>query len=767
MGFQELFLVVLVVGAASAQNFKVCGTTSLPSSLCQSIGKDDSQASCEIVESRLDCAVRLARGAADIGYFTEEETLLLTQQQPNDIQVIGSVRDINKLDPYSFETVAVVPSNLTNGFEGLRGGVYCHPGLDQTELRWSPRVLKTLEELVARTDRCPDTETAGKTADELEIDTLSKFFSAACRPGVWSNNATVDADLKSRYPSLCSLCGPDSGCSQYTINMGVSIAGVRNENRHIQALECLRTNSDKAAVAYVAWQHAKEYFTIRNPGDSNSYSILCPNGSLVALNDGVLNSATSPCAFVRQPWGALVASTASATNLLTNLKTWWATGSDPGANTWQSIMYQVLIPITNTRVVFQDSPISISNYTNPIRTISNVDSTASCLPARRWCTLSTAEQAKCSWVRSAAYTLGIQPPISCQQRASQLECLSDIRDNRADFVSLPSNYGYLARQHYRLTPVKLVQNSQSAASRIAAFVKPSAATTGNITRFENLRGKKACFPEFSGLAYMSFVRVGQDRGILSDTECDYAKAVGEFFDGACAPGAIDASHALSNTSSFDSSVLCSVCQPRIPALGNFSNNICSYDYSNKFFGNNGSLACLIETDADIAVLNIANIASNIKALGYQENQFRALCRNNSLAQEPGINIDDGCLLSYVVDAEVVTRRNDPLFNSLNVLLDSLGNYFGYTAASGNQLINLEIFSPFDGVSDLLFKDSTIGLTEPTSRSSHEPARNYIDLVRHLQACTGTAPPIPGLASRSLFSIITLITMALLTRFVIY
>ncbi|XP_063898992.1 transferrin isoform X2 [Helicoverpa armigera] len=766
MGFKLVFLFSCLVAAVSAQTYRVCVSTAVSSSTCQSISRDDSQVTCQRVESRVDCALKLAAGQADLGYFSEEETLLLSQQQPNDNRVLATVRDESKLDPYAFETVAVVPANHTRGLDGLSGGVYCHPGLDESDLRWSPRVLKNLEQLAARTDRCPEANTAGKTAEELEVETLSKYFSSGCRPGAWSNNVTVDTDLKSRYPSLCSRCGPDSGCSRYTIDMGVSIANVRNDNRHIQALECLRTNANaSSAVAYVAWQHVVEYFTIRNPQDSPSFAVLCPNGTLASLTTAVLSNTISPCAFIRQPWGAIVANTNNAAALLTSLKTWWPAGSSP-ATGWQSTLFSVVTGgSSSARVVFQDSPISLLNYTSAIRTISNIDSTASCMPARRWCTISTLEQTKCNWVRVSAHTLGVQPSIACQQRNSVLECLNDIKDDRADFISAPSNYGYLARQHYKLTPVKLVQNSPDDASRVAAFVKESAVISSNVTRYENLRGKNACFPEYGGLAYMSFVRVGQERGVLSSSECDYAAAVGEFFGGACAPGAIDASHALSESSSFNSSVLCSSCRTSVNINGN--NSTCAWDYTNMYFGNNGTLACLNDPNNDVAFLNTRSMATHLTSLGLQATQFRALCRNNSLAATTGISIDDNCLLAYVVDAEIVTRRNDPQYNSLNTLLDSLDTYFGYNAASGNQLINLEIFSPFNENKNLLFKDSTIGLTEASLSSSHEPARNYIELFRHLQACTGTAPPIAGLANRSFYSIVTLLTMAIMTRFVIY
>ncbi|XP_075989270.1 transferrin-like [Anticarsia gemmatalis] len=768
MGFKEVFLIAFIVGAASAQNnYKVC-VQGIQPSVCQSIAKDDSQVSCTQLESRVDCALKLATKEADIGYFSEEETILIGQRQPNNHRVIATIRDANKLDPYAFEAVAIVPSNHTNGLEGLRGGVYCHPGLDQTEFRWSPRVLKTLEELAARTDRCHDIQTSGKTAEEVEVETISRFFSSGCRPGSWSANATVDAALKARFPSLCSLCGPDSGCSRYTIDMGVSIAGANNQNRHIQALECLRVNGNGAqpAVAYVAWQHAREYFSIRNPQDASFFSVLCSNGTLAPLTTETLGNSISPCALVRQPWGTIVAHADVAQTLLTSLRTWWPEGADPGSNSWQSIFYNAVVTPAggaSARVVFEDAPIFPLNYTQAIRPVSTVDSTPTCIPARRWCVLSAAELEKCNWVRSASHILGIQPPISCQRGENIFECLSDIKDDKADFISAGANYGYIARQHYKLTPVKLVQNPQTESYRVAAFVKNNATISENITRFENLRGKKACFPEFGGLAYMAFVRAGQQRGVLPQSECDYAKVVGEFFDGACAPGASDASHAIFDGSSFDSSVLCSQCQPAYPVLGNFSNQVCSWDYSNQFFGNNGSLACLADPSNDVAFLNMRSISTHLTSLGLQANDFRALCVNNSLADTPGVNIPDSCLLTLVVDAEVLTRRNDPFYNSLNVLFDSLDEYFGYNAANARQLINLEIFSPFGGNKDLLFKDTTIGLTEPTRASTHAPARNYIELFEHLQACTGAAP---GTASRNFYSVIALIVTSILTRFVI-
>ncbi|XP_072941383.1 transferrin-like [Epargyreus clarus] len=763
MGLRVYYFAVFVIGCVTAQqNFRVC----IPAAntvLCQSLDRDGSQAICHPVESRVDCALRLASGAVDLGVFSEEETLLLAQQQPNDHRVVATIRDVNRQDLFAFEAVVVVRNNHTGGLEGLRGSRYCHPGLYESELRWSPRVLKTLERLAARTDRCPETPTERKTAEELEVETLSAFFSEACRPGPWSANATHDAILKSRHPNLCSLCGNDSTCDRYNLNMGVNVVGVSNDNRHIHALECLRSNG---TVAFVAWQHVREFFNIRNPEEAASFSLLCEGGNLIPLTTEALTSSTSPCSFVKQPWSTIVASTARAADVQSSLRTWWPNGASPGTTGWQSILFGAIVGGSNVRVVFDDTLPTPANYSLSIRNITSMDATASCLPARRWCTLGTQEHAKCSWLRTAAYSLGIEPTISCQQRMNIFDCLADIKDNRADLIATPANYGFISRQHFNLSPVKLVQNSRNnpaAFSRVAALVKETVAQT-EVTRFENLRDKRACFPEFGGIAYMAFVETAHARKVISETECDYARAVGEFFSGACAGGALDAAHVISE-STYNATNLCTVCRSTTQT-GNNTEFTCAWDSTNMYFGNRGALACLADPTTHVAFVEMQNINAHFTSLNLNPSDYRALCRNNTLAAFTGVNIDQGCLLAYVVDSEVLARRNDPGWNSLNALLDALDTYFGYNAATSTQLINLEIYSPFDGVSDLLFKDTAVGLSEPSLEAANEPSRNYIELFHHLESCRSAGAPPISFSNRHLYSIFTIFVMIFMTGFVV-
>ncbi|XP_063632056.1 transferrin-like isoform X2 [Cydia splendana] len=759
MALKSFILLSMLLAFAVAQNrYRVCVSST---SQCQALELGDSQAICTPVESRVDCALQLARGTADVGFFSDEELLVLAQTQPSDHRVIATVRDVTKPGAVSFQAVAVVRNTHTNGLDGLRGSKYCHPGLGEAALRWSPRVEKELETRAANTDRCPDADYKFKTAEEMEVAALSHFFGDSCRPGAWSANATVDAELKRRFPSLCALCGPNSSCD-YTIDMGVTVAGINNNNAHVKALECLRTSGD---VAYVAWQHVREFFTVRNNDITGNFSLLCPNGTLLALNTTNLANTSAPCAFVSQHWSAIVATSARANEIQTNLRTWWPTGSNPSDNSWRSTLYSVLVPQSSTaHVTMEDTLLSPANFTQTSRPLTSIDSATTCVPPRVWCTVTAQELAKCNWVRAAAYSLGIKPSISCVQRSDTFQCLRDVRDRNVDFIATASNYGYLARQHFSLTPVKLVQNLHSdpnSFSRVVALVR----NNSDITRFENLRGRKACFPEYGGISYVAFVRTAQVLGVLDDKECDYAKAVGEFFEGACAPGAQDASHALGQ-SNYNVTNLCTLCKAPNAA----SNFTCGWDHSNNlYFGNNGSLSCLANNDADVIFVDTTNITDYLAALNLQGSQFRAICSNNTLALQNGVNVDENCLLAYVVDSEVLTRRQDEAYNSISALLDTLEKYFGYAASSGTQHVNMEIFSSFDGTRDLLFKNTAVGFSEPTRATTNQPAKNYIELFSHLQACTGAGNniPVPGLANRSFYSILTLVLSALLTRFIVY
>ncbi|KAI5631751.1 transferrin domain-containing protein [Phthorimaea operculella] len=181
-------------------------------------------------------------------------------------------------------------------------------------------------------------------------------------------------------------------------------------------------------------------------------------------NPQLLQNPVAPCAFVRQPWTTIVATQNNAAAIQASLRTWWPEGNSPGSG-WQNTLFNGIVGGANARVFFEDGLPTPLNYTSTIRPIPSIDATSTCQPARRWCTVSAAEHTKCSWVRTAAYSLGIQPTIACQQRAHIFECLNDIKEGRADFVASSSNVGFLARDPQSLANSAPTSSSASTTSK--------------------------------------------------------------------------------------------------------------------------------------------------------------------------------------------------------------------------------------------------------------------------------------------------------------
>ena len=136
---------------------------------------------------------------------------------------------------------------------------------------------------------------------------------------------------------------------------------------------------------------------------------------------------------------------------------------------------------------------------------------------------------------------------------------------------------------------------------VLAVVKDS--PSPKIKSLQDLKGKKACFPEYGGISWMSFLKVVRDNELVPDSKsCDYKKIASEIWSEACVPGINDNEHSLLQRSSkADSSSLCSLC----------STYSCEANENNVFFQDNGAFRC-IETDvADIAFIKPKNLNGKI------------------------------------------------------------------------------------------------------------------------------------------------------------
>ena len=123
-----------------------------------------------------------------------------------------------------------------------------------------------------------------------------------------------------------------------------------------------------------------------------------------------------------------------------------------------------------------------------------------------------------------------------------------------------------------------------------------------ISSLRDLKKRTACFPEYGGIAWLSFLNTLRTAKIISDN-CDYPKIVSEFFSGACTPGIKDTDHLLRSRASTDSSlILCSLC----PIEPN-TNLTCSANTNNVYYGDKGALRCLKDGAGEVAFVEAKNL----------------------------------------------------------------------------------------------------------------------------------------------------------------
>ncbi|XP_071628736.1 transferrin-like [Temnothorax longispinosus] len=697
---RNLVWVILLVAAARAQyKYKFCAPLDTVSeSACYSLQRGDSEVSCLQVQDNAECAIRLAEGQADFGVFNAEELLLTHQFYSSHIQPILQLRHKDRQEEeFEFQTVAVVPVDLTQQnilpgerLKNLKDSGFCHPGFSQSQW-WNDYILKNFENSVNPL-QCQD----DVTAIENEIINLKNFFGKACRPGEWAADSAVDQELKKKYPELCALCDNEVTCSYDNMD----------HHGHIGALQCLARGKGK--VAYAALNYVQNYLK-RN----ESYQFLCPSGTVLPL------STENPCAWLKQPWSVVVARNDIAESLKSKLLTWL---KPPHTELWL---------ITLDSIIQDDSwaseiteKMSIATYLSKGR-IVDIDNIQTCGKHIRWCTISDLETNKCKWVAKAAKALGVAPSISCMKSNSTFQCFRDIQENRTDIMVIDSNYGYLARTVYDMSTVLYSETDNDKNSVTLAVVREPRGDDYPIKSFHDLKDKTACFPEYGGLTWLSFINTARTNDIISSKSCDYPSLVSDLLSGACTPGIEDSDHSSTAVPSDIASKLCSACRHQ-------NNTSCAGNETNHYYGDRGAMRCLIEGAGDIAFVEKANILY-VDYFAIDSNMYRVLCKNGSLAQNPGFTVDEFCALSVTIDSEIVGRRKDSVQISRTdtiLALLKMEDWLGYRVKARRPI---HMFGPFNDTRDLLFKDSSSGLV--SSSSMKKTVLAYKELFSHVEECS--------------------------------
>lgn len=157
------------------------------------------------------------------------------------------------------------------------------------------------------------------------------------------------------------------------------------------------------------------------------------------------------------------------------------------------------------------------------------------------------------------------------------------------------------RRVYGLSTVLYSETVMDKNSVITAVVREP--NDVNVKSFKDLKGRKACFPEYGGISWLSFINLARTNGLVSSRDCDFPSLVSKYLSGACTPGIEDADHSGNSPISQDiSSKLCSACFG-LPQ----SHASCAANATNRYYGDKGALRCLSEKAGDMAFVEVANI----------------------------------------------------------------------------------------------------------------------------------------------------------------
>ncbi|KAJ8921781.1 hypothetical protein NQ315_008407, partial [Exocentrus adspersus] len=602
---------------------------------CPDLNTTDSKVECVVALDRLDCLRRLSKGTVDFSVFTAED-LIAAQNSEIEILITNELR--NTVNDYEYEVVAI--ANDRSGIKSrhdLKGKRYCHPGYGYEE-NWT-RILANYFEASVVTPVC-DPEL---TITENRIKATADFFKSSCKAGPWVNNPPLDIQLKQKYPNLCELCSNPSKCSINDEYWG-----------RVGSLLCLTDGAGD--IAWARLDDAEVHFGLKSKNNITGYSFLCPDDTTMPLNT------TKPCVWVVKPWPVVASRRTTAQEIQEIVSA--LSLNDSG---WRLSLLK-LLEISYTTFKKVDSVEPIESYLHGTTGFLSANSFSGCHPPRtiKICTTSIIENAKCAWMRESAAVYGIEPDLECIKADNTTHCMMALNQNAADIVMVPSDLVHRAVRDYNLETLFYETVNVDKKYITVAVTKPGS----DINTFEDMRGKKACFPVYDGVAWNTIKNVLFSKNLIQ--ECPLDKQLAEFFGPSCTPD--------------------------LPtSLPGRMKESCRQD-SEK--GDIGALQCLLRGDGDVAFVSRNSIdldtTEDNSSKGVKKENFRILCESKT---KP-------CHLSWAPIGQGMMRANGSDLwtkDTLDVFLQ-LDKLFGKKFHSLTSPFTM--FGKYDGKSDLLFHDAT-------------------------------------------------------------
>lgn len=319
--------------------------------------------------------------------------------------------------------------------------------------------------------------------------------------------------------------------------------------------------------------------------------------------------------------------------------------------------------------------VPIDNYLDQSAGFQSAYNFPSCNPPRsiRYCTTSIIEHYKCSWLQEAAKVYGVEPDIQCIRTESVDACMQSTTNGQTDVVRVDQKDRVRAERDYQLNPI-LHEYSREMKNKyvVLAVVK----SNSNIYNFADLKGKRACFPNYEDAAYLSVLETLWDLK-LAGNKCPFNEDLNNFF------------------------------SPKSCTWDSMNNRMCA----EKYRGDEGALRCLIEGNGDVAFLNLdifQNFTNDVSimpwALSYRPIELKLICPYGR-----SLKTDELCYMNWTPTGHIMihnktkTNRKNEIYNTLR----DVDKLFGKKYESST--LQFSLFGPFDRQNNIMFNDKTENL----------------------------------------------------------
>lgn len=307
---------------------------------------------------------------------------------------------------------------------------------------------------------------------------------------------------------MCELCGDPYQCTTSDKYWG-----------RRGSLYCLTDGGGD--ISWARLDDVRYHFGLSSGLASTDYSFLCHDGSTKPINSN------DPCVWVVKPWPVI----ASKRTIAQEIQQLMSNIAKSRTSKWESAVLS-LVESYHLSVKNLNPTEPIESYLERATGFLSANSFTGCHPPRtiRICTTSNVENAKCSWMRESAAVYGIEPDLDCLKADNTTHCMQAVENNNADIIMVPPEFLHTAIRKYSLKTLfyETVNNDDK---YIAVAVTKK---NNKVKNLEELRGYKACFPSYGGIAWNTVYHILKERDVLDS--CSDVESLANFFGPSCIPG---------------------------------------------------------------------------------------------------------------------------------------------------------------------------------------------------------------------------------------